>query len=153
MSEEAAFSVTKQFHTIRGTDLAEFKQNVESLLGDGSFGDVASSFQVAFGLGLSDLGRAVENVDKTLGPVTVLPQPQSTVGGVPAPAPYATVPQSQGPAVRTAPPLTAYPGDCAHGARVYVDKPAKGRPWQRWECSIPWAPNLPAGARCKPENI
>ena len=37
------------------------------------------------------------------------------------------------------PPVADYPGDCAHGRRVYVDKATSRGPWRRWECAIPWS--------------
>jgi hypothetical protein len=49
------------------------------------------------------------------------------------------------------PPGVAYPGDCDHGVRKYVDKPANGRPWQRWECAIPWSRGVQG--RCATVNV
>ena len=138
MSDEAVFSVTKQFHTIRGNDLADFRQNVEGLLGDGSFDRVATSFQDAFGVGVAAATTAV---------ASALP------GAVAAPLPQ------PGAAERLAAPPASlpgapYPGDCAHGPRVYKDSVAQGRQWRRWDCATPYSKEAQAaGQRCKAENV
>lgn len=75
-------------------------------------------------------------------------QPVSTVGQpLPQPVPQPVV--QQGPSVP--PPTVVNPGNCAHGARVYVDKPARGKPWRRWECAVPWSKG--AVGRCDPINV
>jgi hypothetical protein len=87
-STEAAFSITRNFHTVRGSNLAEFKANVEQLLGEGSYDRVAQSFQEAFGVGDAAAQAAVR---AAFPGTTVVTPPVSTVGGVPAPLP--AVPQ------------------------------------------------------------
>jgi hypothetical protein len=82
-STEAAFSITRNFHTVRGSNLAEFKANVEQLLGEGSYDRVAQSFQDAFGVGVGAASAAVQQ--------SFSAPPVSTVGGVAAPLP--AVPQ------------------------------------------------------------
>jgi hypothetical protein len=109
MSDEAAFSVTKNFHTVRGSDLAEFKANVEQLLGEGSYDRVAQSFQDAFGVGV---GAATAAVQQSFTP------PVSTVGGVAAPLP--AVPQP----AASAPPNSSFTG----GAPI---NPKTGQPFTK----------------------
>lgn len=88
--------------------------------------------------------QAVANVQAAMPGTTVVPQ--STVGQ-PLPQP-GTQPSN---VVPLAPPTLEYPGDCSHGRRVYVDKQAKGKPWRRWECAVPWSKD--AQGRCKPVNV
>jgi hypothetical protein len=101
MSDEAAFSVTKAFHTIRGTDLAEFRDNIEALLGEGSYVRIRESFQDAFGVGVNAASAALNTVFGSSAPVVALPSPASTVGGVAAPLPVAPQPYA---APQAAPP-------------------------------------------------
>lgn len=146
MSDEAKFSVTKNFHTLRGDSLEEFQANVESILGPASWGKVVASFQEAYGVGASE-AQALQNIQNAF--PNAQAAPTSTVGQpLPAPAPAS-------PVVPFAPPTVAYPGDCQHGQRVYVDKPARGNPWRRWECAQPWQKGAVAAnaARCKPVNV
>lgn len=57
------------------------------------------------------------------------------------------------PAVPAGPPPTlAYPGDCEHGQRQYKDTIARGKPWRRWECALPWSREI-AAQRCKAINV
>lgn len=78
--------------------------------------------------------------------------PVSTVGQ-PLPQPGAAAPQAAQPGA--VPPGVAYPGDCVHGTRPYVDKPARGKPWRRFECALPYKFNDAAhnASRCKPANV
>ena len=142
MSDEAVFSVTKQFHTIRGNDLADFRQNVEGLLGDGSFDRVAESFQDAYGVGVTAATAAAARIGAVAAPVSpvaaAVPQP----GAPNQPAPPASLPGAP------------YPGDCAHGPRVYKDTVARGGPWRRWDCALPYSQEAQkAGSRCKAINV
>jgi hypothetical protein len=74
--------------------------------------------------------------------------PVSTVGQpLPAPAPW-NQPVAQPGAT---PPGLGSGGNCAHGPRVFKDSVARGRQWQRWECSIPWSKE--AQGRCQPVNV
>lgn len=112
--------------------------------------------------------QALQNVQQTFPGAVV--QPQSTVGQplppvqqpqiiqqpqyIPQPAQQAQPVQTNqqripGPA--GAPPNVAYPGPCAHGDRVYTDKPARGKAWRRWECNTPWTKG--AQGRCEPINV
>lgn len=78
-------------------------------------------------------------------------QPVSTVG---QPLPQPGVPAQ--PVASPPPPTLVNPGPCDHGLpRVYVDKPARGTAWRRWECGKPWTRGDDAGnkARCKPINV
>lgn len=76
---------------------------------------------------------------------------QSTVGQ-PLPQPQiVSTPQAQPAAAPSVPPGVTYPGDCSHGPRVYVDKPARGRAWRRFECAIPWSKGVEG--RCAPVNV
>lgn len=77
-------------------------------------------------------------------PAAAPPWNTSTVGQ-PLPQPGAQAPAA-------APPTLNHPGNCAHGGPyVYVDKPARGKPWRRWECSVPWSKD--AVGRCRPVNV
>jgi hypothetical protein len=142
VSDEAAYSITKQFHTIRGDNWAEFAANVEKLLGDGSFDRVAESFQDAFGVGVAAATAAVA-VAIPGAVAAPLPQPTGPPGAAPAPAaPPASLPGAP------------YPGDCVHGPRVYKDSVAQGRQWRRWDCATPYSKEAQAaGQRCKAENV
>lgn len=58
-----------------------------------------------------------------------------------------TQPQAQaGP-----PPGANYPGDCAHGPRVYKSSLARGKQWNRYECAIPWSQGVQG--RCQAVNV
>lgn len=149
-STEASYSSTARtadgtLLTIRGENVDEFKANVELLLGAGSFDSIAESFKRAYGT--PGVAQAFTNIQ------TTFPQAQqvNTVGGVaaPLPQPGATAPVA-GP-IDGPPPGVPYPGNCPHGVRTFVDKPAKGRPWKRWECAIPWSPQT-KDSRCKTLN-
>ena len=163
MSDEAVFSVTKSFHTIRGNDLADFRQNVEGLLGDGSFDRVATSFQDAFGVGVAAATAAVyaspiAEADRyPKAKIEALARSQAGLPPLPVPAsPVApALPQPGAPAAPPASlPGAPYPGDCAHGPRVYKDTVARGGPWRRWDCATPYSKEAQAaGQRCKAENV
>ena len=146
MSDEAAFSVTKAFHTIRGTDFAEFRSNVETLLGEGSFDRVTTSFQDAFGVGISQAAAVVHANFPAAAPV-------STVGGVAAPVPQPGTAAEKLAAQPAALPGAEYPGDCAHGPRVYKDSVARGAQWRRWDCAIPYSTAAQIAGRCKAVNV
>ena len=146
---EAPFSVTAKnkrgdLQTIRGGSYEEFTANLDKALGAEGAGLYLSDLREAFGVRDGGQGAALSVVRDIFPQATEVPQ--STVGGQPAVGgftpPSNTVPE--------APPLTPYPGDCPHGQRVFLDKPAKGKPWRRWECAIPWSPN--AVGRCKAVN-
>lgn len=150
MTAEAAFSSTAKdsrgnLHTIRGDNFDEFSGNVHRALGEQAGANYLATFTSAFG-GSAE-ATALANVQAVY-PGTVA-APPSTVGQ-PLPQPGAV---AQPPAAPVGPPPTlTHPGNCAHGGPyVYVDKPAKGRPWQRWECSVPWSRE--AVGRCKPINV
>lgn len=154
MADEAAFSVTKQYHTIRGDSLAEFQQNVEAILGAGSYQRVVSSYQEAFGIS-ADTGfaQATQVLQEAGLNPQAIPAPVSTIGN-PAPLPQpGVVPQPV--AAPALPPTVSYPGDCVHGARVYKDSQARGKAWQRWECASPWVKGNDAhnAQRCKAVNV
>jgi hypothetical protein len=136
-STEAAFSVTEKnakgnLCTVRGSNFAEFRQNLSDMLGAEGAAAYLNSFLSAFGAGVE--AQAMQTVQ------TVIPNSQ------PAAAPAAPAAQPAG----DVPPVGG--GNCAHGPRVYSDKPARGKPWRRWECSIPWSKDNQA-QRCKPVNI
>lgn len=61
----------------------------------------------------------------------------STVGQ-PLPQPGVVAQPAAQPAVAAAPPTVPYPGNCAHGVRIYKDTPARGAQWRRWECAVEW---------------
>jgi hypothetical protein len=148
VTAEAAFSSTSKdsrgnLHTIRGDNYDEFSANIERALGPVAGANYLATFTSAFGGTAEQV--ALANVQATF-PAAVA-APPSTVGQpLPQPGPVAQ------PAVSGPPPTVQHPGNCAHGGPyVYVDKPAKGRPWVRWECSVPWSRD--AVGRCKPVNI
>lgn len=90
---------------------------------------------------------AVQNVQAAV--------PGSTVGQAPPWQQPVAAPPVQAPAYQAPagpPPGAAYPGNCVHGVRVYNDKPGRGgKPWQRWECAIPWSRD--AVGRCESINV
>ena len=107
-----------------------------------------------------DEAQAMANIQAAI-PGTVVvqqstvgqPLPQPTVAAVPAATP--AQPAAAGGAA-TAPPGVTYPGDCQHGPRVYVDRPARGKAWRRWECATPWKPGMTKAerdARCDAINV
>lgn len=149
MSEEAAFSVTKNFHTIRGNTLLEFQQNVEALLGEGSYARMVESFQEAYGVSLPQAAVVVQQAFPQAAPV-------STVGVVAQPTPVAQPVAPQPPVTQpapAAPPTVGQGGMCAHGPRVYKSqKTAKGQ-WNRWECAIPWTKGADNSGRCEAVNV
>jgi len=150
-TNEAVFSITKAFHTIRGTSVADFRENVEALLGDGSFDRVATSFQDAFEVGVAAATAAVTGGIPGTRPAAILAA--AVNAGIASP-----VPQPGTPAQPAAPPVSLpgapYPGDCVHGPRVYKDSVAQGRQWRRWDCATPYSKEAQAaGLRCKAENV
>lgn len=151
MPAEAAFSITAKnanndLCTVRGDSYGEFLQNVTDAFG-ASAPLVLARFAGAYG------AVATSAPDATAAAVAVVQQtfpqaaPVSTVGQ-PLPQPTAVAQPAAAPA---GPPTVAYPGNCAHGVRVYVDKPARGKPWRRWECAIPWSKD--AQGRCSALNV
>lgn len=136
-STEAAFSATEKnvkgnLCTVRGSNYNEFRQNLTDMLGAEGAAAYLNSFLAAFD------GSATAQAMQTV--QTVIPNSQ------PAAAPAAPA----APPAGDAPPMGG--GNCNHGPRVYSDKPARGKPWRRWECSIPWSKETQA-SRCKPVNI
>jgi hypothetical protein len=140
VSDEAAFSVTKNFHTVRGADLAEFRDNIEALLGEGSYVRIRESFQDAFGVGISAASAAVSNVFGGSAPVTPPPSPVaftapsvSTVGGVAAPLPVAPQPYAA--------PQAAPPSAITGSAPI---NPKTGQPFKKYvPAGISKKTNLP----------
>lgn len=146
MTAEAAFSATvkgprQELFTLRGDDYSTFYNNVIEALGQEAGDKFLDGFTTAFS-GQGTMPTAVANVTNGF------PQ-ASTVGGTAAPASTFVVP---GAPPFTPDPPVANPGNCAHGPRVYVDKPARGKPWRRWECAIPWSKDM-AASRCQPVNV
>lgn len=153
MTAEAAFSTTAKdsagnLHTIRGDNYDEFAGNILRALGQEAGERYLATFTFAFGG--TPQATAVANL-QSAGVVAGAPAvtaPVSTVGQ-PLPQP-GTVAQPAAPVA--APPTVQHPGNCAHGGPyVYVDKPARGKPWRRFECSVPWSKD--ATGRCKPINV
>jgi len=147
VSEEAKINVATGFNggvsvSLRADSSAEF----EALLADAKQSPTLASLLAQLPTAQDPAGvqQATAVIQGAFPGSTVLPQPQSTVGQ-PLPQPA----QSATPA---APPTAPYPGNCDHGQRVYKDTIARGAPWRRWECAIPYSPQS-KGDRCKPVNV
>src|SRR6266498_1483474 len=125
--QEMAYSVTKSFHTIRGTDPDNFRTNIEAMLGEDTFDAIKASFQTAFEIPGS-MAEAEGNAKDGL------PGTQETNYR------KAAQPKSKFQKGEEPPPTVTYPGDCEHGPRAYFSKSPKGKPWPRWECALPWTP-------------
>lgn len=128
---------------------SEFVSLAQAALGPDSQSVIAQFSELApVSAGVTEQ-QAVANIQQAF------PNAQVSTVGQPLPQPSNVIPLPQPQAAATAPavpPGVDYPGDCPHGTRVYVDKPAKGRPWRRWECAIPWSPET-KDQRCKPVNV
>lgn len=163
MSDESKINVASGFNggvsvSLRANSSAEF----EALLADAQTSPTLAALLAKAGLAATE-AQAVANVQAAFpqAQVSTVGQPLHSVSqnagtpGLPLPN-QAPLPQPQPvaqPAAPAAPPPTVpYPGDCPHGVRVYVDKPARGRPWRRFECAIPWSKEN-AATRCKPVNV
>lgn len=91
--------------------------------------------------------EAVGVVRQGLGPVSVVSSsPAPNVVPMPGTAPQA-VPAGG------IPPGVEYPGDCAHGRREFKNTIARGKPWPRFECALPWSKGADNSQRCKPVNL
>jgi hypothetical protein len=149
VSENAKINVATGFNggvsvSLRADSAAEF----EALLADAKSSGTLSALLAqlpAPGAAGQDAAAAILAIQQAIPGTTVLSQPQSTVG---QPLPQ---PQAQ-PATSQSPPGVTYPGDCPHGVRTYKDSIARGNPWRRWECAIPWSKDG-AASRCKPVNV
>jgi hypothetical protein len=152
MSDEAKIHVSTGFSggisvNLRAETAAEFEALVAQAVSSPSL----LRLMTQVGLVQNQEQGAVQVVQAVFPQSQVIQQPQSTVGQ-PLPSPVVQQPVvQQQPA--GSPPGVAYPGNCPHGSRVYVDKPARGKAWQRWECAIPWAPGQAKGTRCEPINV
>ena len=158
---DKAISLGKGFNggtqvTLYGDSFDELHKLLTPVYGDvaakelliAAFQDLASNF--------SPTAAAISTVNAAVGPVTEVQQPApfaqpytSTVG-VPLVQPGAA-PQQAAAAPGAVPPGVNYPGDCAHGTRSYKDSMARGKPWRRWECAVPWSKG--ATGRCTPVNV
>jgi hypothetical protein len=148
---EAKINVATGFNgglsvSLRADTAAEF----DSLVSDALQSPTLAALLRNAGLNANvpDEAQAVANIQAVM-PGTVVAPPVSTVGQpLPQPQP-AAAPTAQPSAV---PPGVAYPGDCAHGPRVYKNTYTKRGAWARFECAIPWSrdggPN-----RCQPVNV
>lgn len=169
MSDEARINVATGFNggvsvSLRANTAAEFEQ----LLAEARQSATLATLLAGIPTVQITEAQALQNVQQTFPGAVV--QPQSTVGQplppvqqpqiiqqpqyIPQPAQQAQPVQTNqqripGPA--GAPPNVAYPGPCAHGDRVYTDKPARGKAWRRWECNTPWTKG--AQGRCEPINV
>ena len=149
MPAEAAYRVTVKnskghLYTLGGDSYADFEKNLTDALGADGAGLFLSDYREAFGVQPVSEAQAVANVQAAFPGTTVAP-PVSTIGGFTPPGAPAAAP------VSALPPTVIYPGDCQHGARQFKDSIARGKPWQRWECAIPWSKD--AQGRCKPVNV
>jgi len=129
--------------SLRANTAAEF----DSLLADVKLSPTLAALLAALPAAQDPAGfaQATATVQAAIPGTTVIPQPTSTVGQ-PLPQPGAA------PSPAAPPPTAPYPGDCQHGPRVYKDTIARGNPWRRWECAIPWSKEN-SGQRCKPVNV
>jgi hypothetical protein len=164
MSTEAPFSVTGKagglLVTLRGDSYEQLVANAEAVLGrEAGLTFVQEVYSQAL---QTPMSAAVATVAKTLGPVSSVGQPLPVPGPRAAPTPESAWQAPSAPTATTAPalaiiaaaPPVEYPGDCVHGPRSYRDSMAKGRPWRRWECAVPWdRDNAASNAqRCKAVN-
>jgi len=110
VAEEAAYAVTKQFHTIRGNSLDDFKANVEAVLGEGAFAGVSDSFKAAYGVLDAVEAQAIANVQAAMPGTTVITQPQvPSIGGVAQPQAQPQVATEATPPVPPVNPKTGAP--------------------------------------------
>jgi hypothetical protein len=145
VSENAKINVATGFNggvsvSLRADSAAEF----EALLADAKSSGTLSALLAQLPASGITVDQAVQTVTQAFPGATVLPQPQSTVGQ--------PLPQPQAQPAGGTPPGVNYPGDCPHGVRTYKDSIARGNPWRRWECAIPWSKDA-AASRCKPVNV
>lgn len=169
MSEEARINVATGFNGGVSVSLrAENALELEQLLSAVSVqSPTLTRLLQQAGLFVPDQ-QAVANVQQTFPQAQVVQAPVSTVGQVPAYQPAVVAQpaivqqqaavqqpaqsnQNRIPGPAGAPPGIAYPGPCNHGDRVYNDKPARGKAWQRWECAVPWSRT--AQGRCESINV
>lgn len=165
MSDEAKINIASGFSggvsvSLRANNAAE----VEQLLADAANSPTLTRLLQQAGLFVPDQ-QGIANVQQAFPQAQPVAQPQSTVGQPVAYQPQVVqqpvVVQQQQPVAQSsnqqritgpagAPPGITYPGDCAHGPRVWNDKPARGKAWTRWECNVPWSRN--ATGRCDSIN-
>ena len=149
---EAAFSYTSKdprgnLATVRGNSYEEFLANVNEAFGFGAQ-IVLDNFASAFGQS-ANAGDQIEQATRVVQGAFPQAQPVSSVGQ-PLPQP-GTAPQPQ--AAPPAPPVQqgpAYPGDCAHGRRVWKSSVTSRGQWNRWDCAVPYSKE--AQGRCKAVN-
>lgn len=131
---------------------SEFVSLAQAALGAGSHAVIEQFSALVPASARLTEAQAVANIQQAF------PQAQVSTVGQPLPQPGNVVqfpqpqPQVQQGTAPALPPGIDYPGDCPHGTRVYVDKPARGRPWRRFECAIPWSTET-KDSRCKPVNV
>ena len=148
MTAEAAFSATHKspkgdLYTLRGDTYQEFKANIQQLLGpdaDAFLNQFETAFRVNAPAGERE---AVGNV------IAAFPGAQVSTVGQPLPQPGYAQPAAPPPGAENVP-------ACAHGPRVFNDKPTKNGAWRRYECALPWKPGAENrdynNSRCKAIN-
>lgn len=141
---------------IRADSYAEFLALAKEVYGEAT-GQAFAEASFAQLLSALPTAQAVANIDAQLGTVSVIstppalqavPNPPST--HLPNVVPMPTQPQAVQAQV---PPTAPYPGDCAHGQRVYKNSVTKNGPWARYECALPWTKGADNSARCKAVSV
>jgi hypothetical protein len=138
-------SASKNYHTIRGDDVADLRMQAESV---GVSADaVVTGFQEAWGVAQATQALAEAGV--------VDPNNANVVRTVAQPGHKAEAAPAADPGT---PPGLEHPGNCAHNLpRVYgaAFTAKNGKQISaRWECGIPWAAGAATNdSRCKPIYI
>jgi len=150
--QDPVYTVSGRFgetsFTVRGDTWDDLSSAVAVAFNDEAVAEVflREAIQGAF-VDALDSARAVRAINDGVG-ATVVNEPRNVpTQSSPQPGPHNEQAQSQ---AAVNPPGVTYPGNCPHGQRVYRDSMARGRPWRRWECAIPWSPDVQG--RCRAVN-
>jgi hypothetical protein len=152
--QDPVYTVSGRFgetsFTVRADTYEDLRSNFVTVFdGEESTAEVflKEAAQGAFSDAL-DSARAVRDINASVGATTVVNEPRNVpTNSSPQPGPHNEQAVQQ---AAVNPPGVTYPGNCQHGQRVYRDSMARGRPWRRWECSIPWSPDVQG--RCRAVN-
>lgn len=149
---EAKINVATGFNggmsvSLRADSLEEFQALSKQLYGDAA-GELFAQGVLEGLLSSVPVAAAAASVNAQLGPVANVYPITGQVSTVGQPLPQ---PTAQPAAVAAVPPLTNYPGDCAHGPRVYKDSMSSRGQWRRWDCSVPYTKGVTG--RCASVNV
>jgi|SRR6266498_639998 len=146
--QEAKITVLRNYGGFRADSVAELRQLVTQLLGEGAWEPFLDGVRQDFGI--VTMAGAVENLQQggltneqppTSPPQQQYAQQQPQYQQVPQPQyqQQAQVQQANQQQGDVPPPTIPYPGNCAHGQRVYfANHPKTGAAWPRWECALKW---------------